>query len=423
MNTADLNSNFPVDLVRSQFPAIGNSETVYFDNPAGTQLPNQVFRAMQKAGVDATANLGGAFARSIAAGEELARAEQRAAAFLGANDPEEIVFGPSMTELTFQMSRAIARTLSPGDEIVLTNQEHEGNFSPWLLAAKDFGLVIRRVEVDPESWRVEPSALEEQLSNKTKVVALNYASNLTGSINDVHALTKSAKSVGALVYIDAVQFAPHDIVDVKSIGCDFLVCSAYKFYGPHLGVLWGRKNVLNDLPADCVACTVQHPNAKFERGTPQYELHASLNGCLDYFEDLGQLLRPETNGTAAIHAALEAAKLHEDTLCERLVSGLKDIPGVSIFGISDPSKMKFRVPTVSLISSTVPHKVLAAQLASAGVNVWHGHNYAIRILEQFGHDQNNGVCRFGIGHYNSANDVDRAITAVAAAHDKSQAVA
>jgi cysteine desulfurase family protein (TIGR01976 family) len=326
--------------------------------------------------------------------------------FLGAPSSGEIAIGSSMTGLTFQISRAIARACAPGDEIVVTSMDHEGNISPWLVAAEDFGLTVRWVEFDEESWRIEPDALANVLSERTRVVALNYASNMTGSINDVRALTAMAHDAGALVYVDAVQFAPHGMVDVTELDCDFLVCSAYKFFGPHLGVLWGREALLNDLAADRLRCGPTNGGAKFERGTPQIELQAGLSASIDHFEWLGRELGDDGPARSAIATAFSASREYEHVLTCHLVEGLKAIDGVSVKGITASNRMYDRVPTVSLTCASQSSDSLAAGLAGHGINAWSGHNYAFAAAEQLGLDLDDGVLRLGIAQYNTLPEID-----------------
>jgi cysteine desulfurase family protein (TIGR01976 family) len=401
-----LSPSFPIETVRGQFPSLQSDDAVFLDNPAGTQVPQRVLDAVHDAMSRDCANLGGRFGHSLRAGEIVDTAHTKAALFLGAASANEIAIGSSMTGLTFQISRAIARTCVPGDEIVVTSMDHEGNISPWLTAARDFGLTVRWVRFDEESWQIEPEAFANVLSERTRVVALNYASNMTGSVNDVRALTTMAHDAGALVYVDAVQFAPHGLVDVTGLDCDFLICSAYKFFGPHLGVLWGREALLNDLTADSLRCGPTDAGAKFERGTPQVELQAALSACIDHFEWLGRELGDDGPARSAIATAFAASREYEHGLTCHLVEGLKVIDGVSIKGITASNRMYDRVPTVSLTCASQSSDNLAAGLASHGINAWSGHNYAFAAAEQLGLDLIDGVLRLGIAHYNTKSEID-----------------
>ncbi len=403
-----LSPAFPIETVRDQFPAL-RSSSIFLDNPAGTQVPQRVLDAITDCMTNDCANLGGHFRQSVRSREIMDTAHAKAAMFLGASSPDEIAIGPSMTELTFQISRAIARTCAPGDEIIVTTMEHEGNISPWLIAARDFGLTVRWVAFDEETWRIEPEAFASALTDRTRVVALNYASNMTGSINDVRALTAMAHEAGALVYVDAVQFAPHGLVDVGELGCDFLVCSSYKFFGPHLGILWGREALLRDLAADRLRCGPTGPGGKFERGTPQIELQAGLSASIDHFEWLGRALGDDGSVRSPIATAFAASREYEHALTCHLVDGLKAIDGVSIKGITASNRMYDRVPTISLTCSSRSCDSLAAGLARRGINAWSGHNYAFAGAEQLGLDLSDGVLRLGIAHYNSKSEIEAAL--------------
>ena len=370
---------------------------VYLDNPAGTQVPRRVADAAARCLLETNANLGGYFTTSLAAEEVVRDAHEAMARFLNARSQREVIVGPSMTSLTFAMSRSIARTLQPGDEIVLTRMDHDGNISPWLAIAGDRGLTVRWVPFDEESWVIEPDALEAALTRKTKLVALSYASNLTGSINDVRSLVERVHAAGALAYVDAVQFAPHGSVDVQRLGCDFLACSSYKFFGPHLGILWGREELLEELHAYKVRPATMELPYRFETGTPQIELLAALRAAVEYIESVGPI------------------EEYERTLAAHLISGLKRIPGVRIVGITDPSRYAHRVPTVSFVHADRTPDAIAQFLARRNIFVWSGHNYALETVRQLGIDEQQGVVRIGAAHYNTLSEIERAVEAVAAA--------
>ncbi|MBV8148909.1 MAG: cysteine desulfurase-like protein, partial [Candidatus Eremiobacteraeota bacterium] len=282
---------FPLDAVRAAFPALAQADAglprVHLDNPAGTQVPRGVVDAISRCMLETNANLGGQFSTSRAAGEVVTEARRAMADFLGASSEREIVVGSSMTGLTFAFSRSIGRAIAAGDEIVVTRMDHDGNIAPWLEVAAERGATIRWVPFDRRTWRLEPGALADVLSDKTRVVALNYANNLTGSVNDVRALCEMIRQAGALSYVDAVQYAPHRAIDVRALGCDFLTCSAYKFFGPHVGILWGRRALLEDLHAYKARPQSGDVPDKFEMGTPQLELHAGLTAAVEYVSWLG----------------------------------------------------------------------------------------------------------------------------------------
>lgn len=411
--------SFPIDRVRDRFPALAITDDararVYLDNPAGTQVPGSVAEAVASCLIETNANLGGFFPTSVASEEVVVGAHRAMADFLGAGAAEEIVIGANMTTLTFHLSRSICRDFAPGDEIIVTRMDHEGDIAPWLEIAEENGLVVRWLPFDGETWQVEAAALEELLSERTKLLALNYASNLTGSINDVRALVARAKAAGALVYVDAVQFAPHGLVDVQAIGCDFLVCSPYKFFGPHLGVLWGRKDLLQELHAYKCRCVSEALPDKFELGTPQIELLAGLTATVDYFAWLGGEAGATGTRRERIAAAYEASIRYENPLALELISGLSSLPGIAIHGITNPNRIGQRVPTVSFTHASRKPAAIAESLAGRGVFVWSGHNYALEVVRQLGIDEDEGIVRIGIAHYNTEAEIERTLACVAEA--------
>jgi cysteine desulfurase family protein (TIGR01976 family) len=404
---------FPIDAVRDAFPALAcksdSRPTVFLDNPAGTQVPRQVADAVAGAMLTASSNLGGYFDQSRAAEDIWHRAHEAMADMLGATTAREIVIGPCMTALTLHLSRSIGRELAPGDEIIVTRMDHEGDISPWLHLAQDRALVVKWLPFDRETWRIEPQDLAETLSDRTRVLALNYASNLTGSINDVATLAAMAKKAGALVYVDAVQLAPHRLVDVEQLGCDFLVCSSYKFYGPHLGILWGRSEHLQRLTAYKCRCASDAIPEKFELGTPQTELLAGLTATVDYLAWLGTALGASGDRRARIAAAYEAADHYERGLTVQLIDGLRALDGTTIHGISNSNRMSERVPTISLTHERLQPAVMAEALGKQGICVWSGHNYAYEPVRHLGLDEDSGVLRIGLAHYNTAAEVERAL--------------
>lgn len=404
---------FPVSKVRSLFPALalkddGNAR-VYLDNPAGTQVPTSVARAVADYMLTNASNMGGHFKTSVATDQVTLKAHQDAALFLGASSSEEVVIGQSMTSLTFHLSRSICRDFQPGDEIVITRMEHEGNIGPWLEIAKDKELVIRWVDFNRETWQVEPEDLVSVLTDRTKLVALNYASNMTGSINDIAALSQVAKDAGALVFVDAVQLAPHHMIDVQTLGCDFLVCSSYKFFGPHLGLLWGRKEILQNLHPYKGRCVSDDLPDRFEAGTPQFELLAGLSATVEYFEELGQLRTTSDNRRELIATAYQMSRDYEEPLTNTLIDGLRQIRGISIFGITNPNRVQHRVPTISIRHNMIAPSDIAHTLSKVGIYVWHGHNYAYEPTRALNLPEDEGVVRIGLAHYNSSDEVSQII--------------
>ncbi len=408
---------FPIDRVRAEFPSLATRDAgrprVYLDNPAGTQVPRQVIEAVARFFTEDNANLGGSFASSKAADEVFYGAYRALADLLGGQSEREIAIGQSMTALTYTFSRSLGREFRPGDEIILTRMDHEGNISPWLAMAEERGMVVRWLPFDKHSWRIEPHALDEVLSDRTRLLALNYASNLTGSINDVRTLAARAKKTGALVYVDAVQFAPHRLVDAPSLGCDFLTCSAYKIYGPHVGVLWGKEDLLQDMYAYKVRPVPDTLPDRFEVGTPQLELYAATIAAVEYLEWLGQSAAASDSRRSRIESAFAQITAWETALTQRLIDGLLAISGVEIRGISDAAHMEHRVPTVSFTHASRRSAEIASALAQRGIFVWSGHNFALELARSLGLDEEDGVVRIGLAHYNTPQEVDMVVAALA----------
>ncbi len=407
---------FSIENVRREFPALGLTDKgrrrIYLDNPAGTQVPQAVADAVSRCLLTTNANLGGFFTTTRAAQRIVDEAHQAMADFLGAETPEEVVIGPNMTTLTYHMSRTLGRTFKPGDEILLTRMDHEGNVSPWLQLAEDLGLVVRLLPFDQRTWQVEEDALAALVTERTRLVALNYASNLTGSINRVKALTAIAKQAGALVYVDAVQFAPHGLIDVRDIGCDFLACSAYKFFGPHMGILWGRRSVIDTLEPYKCRCSSNGLPERFELGTPQIELMAGLSAAVGHFERLGEAVGETGSRREKIAAAFKASIAYENPLAQRLIDGLADTRGLTIHGITDPARLAERVPTVSFTVEGIAPETIVRQMNAEGIFLWSGHNYAWEIVHQLGIPVEEGVVRIGIAHYNTAGEIDETLESV-----------
>lgn len=407
---------FPIQAQRDEFPALAITDAgrrrIYLDNPAGTQVPRSVADAVARCLLETNANLGGFFATTLAAQRIVEAAHEAAADFLGASSSDEIVIGANMTTLTYHMSRTIGRYWKAGDEIIVTRMDHEGNVSPWLQLAEDRGLTVHFLPFDQQSWQVEEDALSALLSERTKLVALNYASNLTGSINRVEELTARAKAAGAIVYLDAVQFAPHGLVDVQTLGCDFLACSAYKFFGPHMGILWGRRALIDTLVPYKCRCSSDGLPERFELGTPQIELMAGFSATIAYFNELGQRAGATGSRREKIAAAFAASIAYEAGLARRLIDGLSAVPGLTIHGITDPCRIDERVPTVSFTVDGVAPDEIARGLADDNIFVWSGHNYAWEIVHQLGIPADKGVVRIGIAHYNTAEEIEETIAAV-----------
>jgi cysteine desulfurase family protein (TIGR01976 family) len=410
--------------IRAAFPALALEQdgrpVVYFDNPGGTQVPQVTIDAIARYLSSSNANTGGAFLTSHRSDVLLAEAHAAMADFLGADDAREIVFGPNMTTLTFALSRAIGRTLTAGDEIVVTALDHDANIAPWLALEAERGVVVRMAEVDLASCTLRMADLRAKITPKTRVVAVGYASNAVGTINDVATIVGWAREVGALSFIDAVQYAPHDPIDVRALGCDFLACSPYKFFGPHLGVLYGRLPLLEGIAAYKVRPSDPLPPGKWETGTQNHECLAGLAATLGYLAGLGRAHReryaaqfPGMQGRRLeLHAAMAAIQAHERGLVARLLDGLRALPGVRIYGLTAREDLPRRVPTVALTIAGHAPRALAEQLAARGIFTWDGNYYALTVMERLGLEESGGALRIGLAHYNTEAEVDRLLAAL-----------
>ena len=410
---------FPIEAIRAHFPALSLKDQgrprVYFDNPAGTQVPRAVLQRTEECLIRANANLGGYFASTIAAGGIVDAAHQAVADFYNAASPEEIIFGQNMTSLTFQFTRALSSRFQPGDEIVVSRMDHDANISPWLILAEERGLKVRFMEWDVETYEFPADALSKVLSEKTKLVAMGWASNCTGSIHDVAHFVAQAKAAGALTYIDAVQFAPHMPVDVQALGADFVVSSAYKWFGPHQGLLWGRRDLLEELKAYKVRPADPALPGKFETGTMSHEGMAGTLGAIEYFLEIAPQVAQERHLQAhagkremvqKIHAAMEGLNEYEQGLTKQLIAGLQQVKGLKVRGITSENALHRRVPTVSFTLEGHHPQGLALAFAMKNFFVWSGHNYAIEPIGHMGLMDKGGVLRVGLAHYNTAEEVE-----------------
>ena len=341
-----------IQALRAEFPAVeaADSSAVFFDNPAGTQIARRSLARMVDAMTTKNANLGGYFETSLRASDLVAECRRIAAAFVNAASPDEIVFGPTMTALTFSLSRALGRTFKPGDEILLTRMDHDANVAPWLKMADDFGLVVRWMTFDVATHELDLTALDELVTDRTRLAAVNHASNVLGTVNDVAAIAARVAAVGGVTFVDAVQFAPHGVIDVEALGCDLLVCSAYKFYGPHQSMLWGRGALLDALPSEKVRPAADSGPGKWELGTKCREGIAGLAGALEHFAWMGERFGGATADSSLrdrITAGLQTADAYEKSLTIQLIDGLLEHRRVRIHGLTAHGAMGRRVPTVS----------------------------------------------------------------------------
>jgi len=400
---------------RAQFPALAQTvnghPAVFLDGPGGTQVPQRVIDAISGYLHRNNANTGGAYATSRNTDATIAEARRAMADFFNC-DPDEVVFGPNMTTLTYAVSRSIGRELHPGDEILLTHLDHDANISPWR-ALEERGVTIRLAEINEEDCTLDMHDLTAKITERTKLVAVGYASNAVGTINHAEEVIRLAHKAGALAYIDAVHYAPHGPIDVRALDCDFLVCSTYKFFGPHMGVLYGKREHLRRLePYKVRANTNAIPN-RWEWGTLNHECIAGITACVDYLADLGRRVDPSASTRrSALLAAYKAIQQHERELMERLISGLLVIPGLKLYGIHNPQRFNQRCPTVAVrIAGWTPLQ-LATKLGERGFFTWDGNYYALNLTERLNVEKDGGFLRIGLAHYNTTEEVERFLAAL-----------
>jgi len=405
-----------LDLIRAQFPSLDRPAT-FFDNPGGTQICKHSLDRINRYLLENNANHEGAFETSRKSDETLHEARLAMADFLNASRPEEIIFGNNMTTLSLHISRSLARNLNAGDEIVVTRLDHDANISPWMLVAEDKGCKLTWVDFDVEDGTLKVDEFAKAMERKPKIAAFGYASNALGTVNPVRKFTKMAKEAGALVYIDAVQYAPHGPIDVQDLGCDFLVCSSYKFFGPHAGALYGRYDLLNELKAYKVRPASNELPYKFETGTQNHEGIAGVLGALEYFEWIGKEFGREqgeawkeagfTGRRLIFKQAMSALKAYEFELSRALIETIQSVKGTRIYGLTDMKRLDERVSTVAFtLEGKHPHDV-ADQLGNAGFYVWDGHYYALAVVERLGLLDSGGMVRVGAAHYNTLDEVAR----------------
>jgi cysteine desulfurase family protein (TIGR01976 family) len=409
--------SFPIAQVRAEFPALAVTDRgcprIYLDAPGGTQVCRRAIARMAHHLERGTANSGGAFATSVET-DALSEDAHAAMADLLGGHAGEIAFGPNMTSLTFAVSRSLAREWKPGDEVILTRLDHDANVTPWTMAARDAGATVRWLDIDPESGALRLDELPDLLGSRTRLVAVGGASNALGTLNDVAAIVAAARARSdALVYVDAVQSVPHVATDVRALGCDFLVCSPYKFFGPHQGVLWGRAGLLERIEAYKVRpASIDPPAIRFETGTQSFEGQAATLGTIEYLEWLGAEVSPAAPNSrrAALVAAMHACLAYERTLGDRLLAGLAKLPGLRLYG---PPTMEGRVPTFSFTVEGVEAHRIAEHLAAANIFAWSGSFYAVEPIARLGLEEKGGLLRVGLCHYNTAEEVGRLLEALA----------
>ncbi len=402
----------PSDSIRSGFPAlsreVNGAPAAFFDGPAGSQVPQPVIDAVSGYLALCNANTGGAFLTSVETEEVIETARSRVASLLGAASGREIAFGQNMTTLTFALSRALREEWGPADELVVTDLDHQANIAPWRLAAEEAGMTVRTVPFDPESCLLDMEAMEAAIGPRTRLVAIGYASNAVGTVNDVRRVIELARAAGALSFVDAVHFAPHGVIDVQALGCDFLSCSAYKFFGPHLGILWGRRQLLEEVRPAKVPPAPDRVPERWETGTLCHEAIAGTAAAVEWIASLA----PPAAGDgwrSRVAAGMEAIEAIEAPLFRRLVTGIREIPGVRIYG---PPEGRPRTPTLAFTLEGSSPSEVARTLAARGIFVWDGDFYASTVIDRLGLRRNGGVVRVGMAPYNTAEEVDRLLDAL-----------
>ena len=412
-----------LSLLRKEFPALQETDGrgrpyVYFDGPGGTQVPQRVIEAMAGYFRTANANYGGQFITSRRNGETIDQARVAMADFLNAPSPQEIIFGANMTTLTFNLSRVIGRILQPGDEIVVTRLDHDANIAPWM-ALKERGVEIKWADFNVEDCKINIDHLSSLITSKTKLVALGLASNAVGTINPIESIAAMAHDVGAWLWVDAVHMAPHGPIDVQRLACDFLVCSTYKFFGPHVGVLWGRLELLERLSAYKVRPSDPNPPCKFETGTLNQEGLAGVTACVDYLASVGRDhgkhpalkdavgLENYKGRRKDLKQAMNVIPAYERPLFAYLLAEIKNIPRIHVYGITNPDEFDKRCPTLAFTKEGLTPQKIAADLGDQGIFVWDGNYYAISVTERLGLEDSGGMVRVGLTHYNTREEVDR----------------
>ncbi len=398
--------------IRSQFPALHQTvngyPAVFFDGPGGTQVPRVVIDAISHYLETSNANSGGAYPTSRRTNAMIDEARAAMGDLLGC-EPSEIVFGPNMTTLTYALSRSIGRELGQDDEIVLTHLDHDANISPWR-TLEERGVTTRFVEVKKEDCTLDLEDLRSKITPRTRLVAVGYASNAVGTINDVKKIVEIAHQYGAMAFIDAVHYAPHGPIDVRELDCDFLACSTYKFFGPHMGVLYGKHEHLKRLTPYKLRANPDSVPSRWERGTLNHECIAGITACVEYLASLGRKVDGSAaDRRAALQSAYAGIQQYERSLAEQLISGLLGIPGLTFYGIRDANRFDQRCPTVAVRVKGHTPLELATKLGDRGIFTWDGNYYAINLSEYLDVEKDGGFLRIGLAHYNTAEEVERCL--------------
>ena len=408
---SNVSSHSFTDAVRASFPVfarrIAGKPIAFFDGPGGSQVPQEVAAAMVQYLTLHNANTHGRFRTSEETDAAMTGAREAFAEFLGAGSPREIVFGANMTTLAFHLSRSLGRELTQGDEIVVTELDHQANQAPWRRMAEDRGVTVRTVPFDAETMQLDYEAMERAIGPRTRLVAVGGASNAVGTINDVPRATAMARAVGAISFVDAVHLAPHRRIDVQALGCDFLACSAYKFFGPHVGILWGRREQLERLTPYKVPPASDEAPERWETGTQNHEGIVGAAAAVDWIASLAAT--PGNDRRAALDRSFELIEAHERALFERMISGIRAIPGTRVYGVPNGHP---RTPTLGFTVPGASPDEVAKRLGDEGIFVWNGNFYATTVCERLALDDCGGLIRAGLAPYTTLGDVDRLIDGV-----------
>jgi cysteine desulfurase family protein (TIGR01976 family) len=397
--------------IRAQFPAltrtVNGQPAAYLDGPGGTQVPQSVIDAMSGFMRRGGSNHGGLFVTGRETDATVEAAREAMADFLHA-EAREVVFGQNMTSLTFAFSRALSRTWQPGDEIIVTRLDHDANITPWVLAAEDRAATVRWLDFDPEDCTLRYDLLPGLLNEKTRLLAITCASNAVGTITRIPDVVGLAHQAGALVYLDAVHYAPHALIDVRAWDCDALACSSYKFFGPHTGILYGKYELLERLMAYKVRPAPPDPPGKWETGTQSFESLAGVRAAVDYLATLGQ----GSTRRAQLESAMREVKADGEDIARRFLRGAAEVPGLRVYGITDLQRVGERTPTFAVSLAGYTPQQVALRLGEQGIFVWDGHYYAVAPMERLGLLDKGGLVRIGFTHYNTAAEVDRVLEAL-----------
>lgn len=410
-----MTNNFSLDPapLRAQFPAlrreVNGKTAVYLDGPAGTQVPQRVIDAISHALSVGISNTGGAFAPSEYSRAIIANGRAAMADFFNARRPEEVSFGQSMTSKTLNFSLALNKTWQAGDEIIVTRLDHEGNVSPWLLAAEQRGVTVRWLDMHPEDATLALETLPDLLNERTRLLAITYASNAVGSVTNMPKAIELAHAAGAKVFIDAVHYSPHGLIDVQALDCDFLACSSYKFFGPHMGILYGKYELMAELDAYKIRPASTQPPSKWEQGTPNIECIAGITAAVDY---IASLAGEEGNRRERLVRAMEKSRGYEMVLSERFLRGATAVPGLRVFGITDIERLDERCPTFAVRLEGHDPEEVHEKLGAQGIFTWSGDYYAIEAIERLGYADKGGFLRIGFVHYNTVEEVDAVLQAL-----------